>query len=270
MMKLAFLTDLHLNFLEKQERIEFYQTVIESSVDIVLISGDTAEAPSIHEILVEMKKAIDKPIYFVLGNHDFYRSSIRDVRENMAYLTKEVEGLFWLKSLGSQKLTEDIVLVGTDGFADGRYGNYEKSTVSVNDSYLIAELYQEKLYSKTKVLLKMQQLADEDAQQLYRDIEIGVNRHYPKKIIVLTHVPPFPEVCLYEGRQSDDAYLPYFASKAIGDVLLLVAKKYPSIEFIVLCGHTHHYAKEHVFSNLNVTVGEAHYYKPKIQDIIVL
>lgn len=202
-MKIAWLTDLHLNFLEKQERIDFYQTVIKSKADGVLISGDSAEAPSIRELLVEMKQIIGKPIYFVLGNHDFYRGSVGSVREDMTRLTQAVEGLYWLPASGIHKLRNDVFLVGTDGFADGRYGNYEKSAVVLNDSYMIAELYQEKLYSKTQLLLKMQQLADEDAKQLSHDIEMCVSTHCPKKIVVLTHVQPFPEVCMYDGQQTD-------------------------------------------------------------------
>jgi hypothetical protein len=88
--------------------------------------------------------------------------------------------------------------------------------------------------------------------------------------MILTHVPPFPDVCFYENQPTNDDYLPYFASKATGDVLLCAAQKYPSTEFEVLCGHTHHYATKDVLANLNVTVGEAEYYQPRVQSILSL
>ncbi len=270
MIKLAWLTDIHLNFLTLQERRCFYQTIIDSNADAVLISGDIAEAPSVKELLLEMEHALNKPIYFVLGNHDYYRGTIESVRLDMAHLTKITQGLKWLSVSGVQKLSEDVLLVGTDGFADGRYGDYENSPVSLNDSRLIADFFQAKLLSRSHLLTKMQQYADEDARQLLRDIEMGIEKHSPKKMMVLTHVPPFPELCLYEGKQSDDNYLPYFASKAIGDVLLTVAQNYPFIEFVTLCGHTHHYAERQMLENLRVTVGAAEYYQPSIQDIITL
>jgi hypothetical protein len=163
-----------------------------------------------------------------------------------------------------------VLLVGTDGFADGRYGDYENSPVSLNDSRLIADFFQAKLLSRSHLFTKMQQFADEDAKKLLHDIEVGINTHNPKKIIVLTHVPPFPELCLYEGKQSDDDYLPYFASKATGDVLFVAAQNHPSIEFVTLCGHTHHHAERQMLENLSVTVGAAEYYQPSIQDIITL
>lgn len=217
-----------------------------------------------------MEHALNKPIYFVLGNHDYYRGTIESVRLDMEHLTKTTEGLNWLSVSGAQKLSEDVLLVGTDGFADGRYGDYENSPVSLNDSRLIADFFQAKLLSRRHLLDKMQQLADENARQLLDDIEIGIEKHIPKKIIVLTHVPPFPELCLYEGKQTDDNYLPYFASKATGDVILTAAQNYPHIEFVTLCGHTHHYAERQKLENLRVTAGAAEYYKPTVQGIIAL
>ena len=63
-MKLAWLTDIHLNFLDADERKRLYQEVINTKCDGVLISGDIAEAPSIKNILQELVIFIKKPIYF--------------------------------------------------------------------------------------------------------------------------------------------------------------------------------------------------------------
>jgi hypothetical protein len=41
-MKLTWIADLHLNFLEKDERIEFYQMLIATYSDGVVISDDIA------------------------------------------------------------------------------------------------------------------------------------------------------------------------------------------------------------------------------------
>jgi predicted MPP superfamily phosphohydrolase len=76
-MKLTWITDVHLNFLEKDERIDFYHTLIATDNDGVMISGDMAEAASIEPILKEMANATQKPIYFVLGNHDYYRGGYK-------------------------------------------------------------------------------------------------------------------------------------------------------------------------------------------------
>ncbi|HEX4044706.1 MAG TPA: hypothetical protein VHZ76_03460 [Gammaproteobacteria bacterium] len=133
---------------------------------------------------------------------------------------------------------------------------------------MIADLFQEKILGKYQLLEKMQQLADADAVKLENDLEKAVSQN-PKKIIVLTHVPPFKEACLHEGKVSGDDWLPYFSSKVMGDVLTTIAQHNPQIEFLVLCGHTHSTANVY-YGNLVVAVGKAEYCRPEIQKIILV
>ena len=65
-MQYAWLTDIHLNFIDDTARQKFYQKIVDTECDGVLISGDIAEAPCLSDILSEMGNFIDKPIYFVL------------------------------------------------------------------------------------------------------------------------------------------------------------------------------------------------------------
>lgn len=260
---MAWLTDIHLNFIDKNTRQNFYQEIINTQCDGVLISGDIAEAPCLVDILNEMADSIKKPIYFILGNHDYYGGQIKEVRDALEVLTKTSNQLFWLPASGMQKLNDDTMLLGQDGWADGRLGDYQNSRVVLNDSRMIADFFQEKILGKCQLLEKMQQLADADAMRLQSDLEQAIDKN-PKKVIVLTHVPPFKEACLHEGKISGDDWLPYFSSKVIGDVLTIVAQQNSQIEFLVLCGHTHSTANiSH--GNLIVEVGKAEYCKPEIQ-----
>jgi len=265
-MKLAWLTDIHLNFIDENARRKFYQEIVKTGCDGVLISGDIAEAPCLIDILNEMARYIDKPIYFVLGNHDYYRGQIQEVHDTIAELTKSNDGLFWLPASGMQKLANNTFLIGQDGWADGRLGDYQNSCVVLNDSRMIADLFQEKILGKYQLLEKMQQLADADAIKLQNDLKLAVSQN-PQGIIVLTHVPPFKETCTHGGEISGDDWLPYFSSKAIGDVLTAIAEQNPEIEFRVLCGHTHSEANVR-YGNLVVEVGKAEYCRPEIQKII--
>ncbi len=266
-MKLAWLTDIHLNFLSSEERQTFYARIEESNCDAILISGDIAEASSIITILEEVSFHIKKPIYFILGNHDYYKGNVDEVRKNISTLSKSSEFLYWLPSSGPQLLEEKVILVGQDGWADGRFGDYQNSPVVLNDSQLIADLFLERIQGKQQLLKKMQQLADKDAAQLENDLLHAISM-IPNEVIILTHVPPFREACLYEGKISDDDYLPFFASKATGDVLTKIAKDNPTIKFLVLCGHTHSPGCYKPLDNLTVKSGEAAYYLPIVQEII--
>ncbi len=269
-MKLTWLTDIHLNFVDSEMRMRFYQKLLKTPGDVILITGDIAEAPSVSDMLREMAGKINKLIYFVLGNHDYYRGQIDDVRKEMVDLTQTEKLLYWLPAVGPQYLGDDIVLLGEDGWADGRYGDYVNSRISINDSRMIADLYHSKILGKYHLLEKMQQLADRDANQLQVNLINAIMKRKPKKIIILTHVPPFKEVCLYEEEISSDDFLPFFASKASGDVLIETAKENAGIEFLVLCGHTHSKAYWQPCDNLTVKVGMAEYIKPEIQEVITL
>ena len=266
-MKLTWLTDIHLNFIDEVARQRFYQEIVDSQCDGVLISGDIAEAPCLVDILSEMENYISKPVYFILGNHDYYRGQVNKVRDAMRALLETHEKLFWLPAFGMLSLSNDVVLIGQDGWADGRLGDYQNSRVVLNDSRMIADLFQEKMLGKFQLLEKMQQLADVDAMQLQTDLFQAISQN-PKKVIVLTHVPPFKEACLHNGEISGEDWLPYFSSKVVGDLLMEVAEKNPAIEFLILCGHTHSEAKYQPIGNLIVEVGRAEYYQPEIQKII--
>lgn len=268
-MKLSWLTDIHLNFIDEDARKKFYQEIINTQCDGILISGDIAEAPCLADILNEMAMYIEKSIYFILGNHDYYRGQINQVRDAMRLLTAKTERLFWLPASGIQELCNGAFLIGQDGWADGRLGDFINSRVVLNDSRMITDLFQEKILGKYQLLEKMQHLADVDAVKLQNDLKQAINQA-PKKIIVLTHVPPFKEACLHKGEISSDDWLPYFASKVMGDTLMKVAEENRLIEFLALCGHTHSESSYQPRDNLLVKTGKAEYNSPGIQCLIKL
>jgi len=89
-MKLAWVTDIHLNFLEFADRKRFYKDIVATKSNAVLVSGDIAEAPTVSDILEEMAQHIAKPIYFVLGNHDYYQSSVENVKQKLLSYPKKI------------------------------------------------------------------------------------------------------------------------------------------------------------------------------------
>lgn len=269
MMRLAWLTDIHLNFLDDDARGVFYQEILNSHCDAVLISGDIAEAHNVVKLLSEMAGYVKKPVYFVLGNHDYYRGQVSEVRDAMINLTNGHDKLFWLPASGVHELADNVILLGQDGWADGRFGDYQNSRVAINDSRMIADLFQAKIHGKLQILDKMQELADADALLLQRELNLAASKE-PRKIIVLTHVPPFKESCMHMGKISDDDWLPYFSCKVIGDILIEVANQHPLIDFLVLCGHTHSESNYQPLPNLVVRAGKAEYRFPEVQEVIVL
>jgi hypothetical protein len=72
------------------------------------------------------------------------------------------------------------------------------------------------------------------------------------------------EACWYEGRISNDDWLPHFTCKAVGEVLLEGARASPGRQLLVLCGHTHGEGSAQPLPNLRVLTGGAEYGHPKL------
>lgn len=269
MSKIAWLTDIHLNFLKYDARKKFYLDVSETYADLILITGDIGEAKDVCGLLTEMSININKPIYFVLGNHDYYHGSVSGVRGDILNLCAQNNNLHWLGKPEIVVLDNQTILVGHDGWADGRYGDYDHSTINLNDSRLIAELFQVQLLGKSMLQKEMQKFADADATILGETLHQAAKAH-PKRIIVATHVPPFPECSWHKDKPSDENWLPFFASKVTGDVISEIVQQYPAIQFLVLCGHTHTAKTINPVGNLEVRAGCAQYYQPAVQRVIDL
>lgn len=262
-MRLAWLTDIHLNFLNKVQLSEFIAELAGTGVDAYLISGDIGEAPTVEEFLRALHDNLPPPIYFVLGNHDYYRASIAWVTRRVIAICQEHRGLHWLSQAGAINLTTTTALLGNESWADGGYGDYQRSPVELNDHYLIADLAG---LSRPARLEQMQNLAGRATDRIRKNlIRAFQNR---QRAILVTHVPPFAEVSQYRGRQASDEFLPFYASKVLGDMLLRFMRARPEQHLTVLCGHTHFVAQQKMLLNLEVLVGGTIYGRPKIQQII--
>mgnify|MGYP002064648301 CR=1 FL=1 len=91
-----------------------------------------------------------------------------------------------------------------------------------------------------------------------------------EQVIVLTHVPPFPETAWHEGRHSEPDWQPGFTCRAMGEELLAAAAQNPDTMFTVLCGHTHGEGEVAVLPNLTVLTGGAEYRQPEVQRVFDL
>lgn len=264
-MRIGWLTDIHLSFLSFQERSAFYGRIQAEKPEALLISGDIGESDCVTQILAEFSNAIEAPIYFVLGNHDFYGGSIANVRKMAARRCASSDKLYWLPAAGIVPLTANTALIGHDSWADGRLGDFYRSDVMLNDYFQIEELCE---LLKPQLLAKLNALGDEAALFLEDHARQALAQW--RNVLVLTHVPPFRESCWHEGRISADDYLPHFACKAVGDRLAALMRKHPQNNMTVLCGHTHGSGFAQILMNLSVLTGGAEYGRPELQGVFKL
>ena len=262
--KLIWVTDIHLNFLSLESRVEFYTLIKKQKPDYVLITGDISEADVLNKHLVEMYASVKRPIYFVLGNHDYYNGSWEEVDLNAkaAFSRDQERGVYYLPT-NPQEITT-TALIGINNWYDCKSGRI--GFVGLNDwNYIKEYLGTKNMAEICKVSLQRCKAAIKDLQNQIESIAASttVNR-----IIIAMHVPPFKQLSMFEGKRSSPYYLPFFSSATTGRALKKLAKAYPHITFDVYCGHTHSKAEYHPLKNLHCYCGASEYGAPSIAGII--
>ena len=262
-MKLIWLTDIHFDFLNKEGINQFLEKVQSTKPDAVLVGGDIGIAKHIKDYLQSLEVALQCPIYFVLGNHDYYGESIASVRLRIEKLSVKSMYLNYLPSVGSIELTPETCLVGHGCWGDAGYGDFINSKVMLRDYEVIQDLIH---CDHEELQNKLNTLGDEASCYLEQVLQPALLRY--ENIFVLTHVPPFLESTWHQGHNSDNDWVPHFSCKAVGDMLLDLMSQHPEKNMTVFCGHTHSRGSAWLLPNLLIRTGAAIYGKPDITDVI--
>ena len=265
MKKLAWLTDIHLDFLNLEQIQEFAYKARESDPDAYLLGGDISTAPLLHTHLRILEHYWQRPIYFVLGNHDYYKSSINAVRGALPDFLKEHNNLKWLPYVGVVELSQTTALIGHGLWADGRLGLKEKSTILLNDYALIKELK----YVNHQILFQnLNALGDLAVKELEPVLREALK--FYDHVYTLTHIPPFEAATWHLGKTSNPQFLPHLSCHAVGQMMRQVMDEHPDKMLTVLCGHTHSAGEVWIMDNIFVKTGAAQYNHPHVQEIICI
>ena len=239
---------------------QFCQKILDKNPDSVLITGDNSIAPMIETHLGWLEKHIPGvPIYFTLGNHDYYDGSIQNVRSHInKYDGVNHHGAIWLNTQGVVKLTDKTALVGHDGWYDGGYSDWFKSRLVMTEYHVTQEF---RFQPPLVVHKRLQELAQECADHILNHVEVATQTY--KNVLFATHVPAFRNNSRAPDRRlSDSQWLPNMSSKKAGDALLHVAKNHPEVKFTCLSGHTHTSWEEQYLANLREITGASRYGNP--------
>jgi predicted phosphohydrolase len=275
-MRLAWATDIHLDFITDKNdvgmscrNLDTFCSLFEESDGIVL-SGDISLAPFLKDHLLALEERLSRPIYFVLGNHDFWFSDIASVRDAMTKLSNSSEYLKYLSVVPYVRLTKTVFLIGHDGWCDGLYGDARHSSFVMNDWTSIKDFksfhtpFNENPINYDSILSVCRQQATIATRHIATGIKTLLSQKRAKKIIIATHVPPFTQPLDIAKSNKQNMY-PWYSSKTMGDMLLSAANNNPSIQFEILCGHCHVEYNDRIAPNLLLRSGESKYSQPKPQ-----
>lgn len=278
MFRLAWSTDVHLNLLRVPHAPEMWARYIqrESECDALVLTGDISEALTLHAHLSEVEEGmgLERPTYFVLGNHDYYdgsfESSQRIAEAHAGYLEGKVV-----------QLTETIGLIGQEGWYDAYFGKPYTPKFGMNDWKDIADYANlpgnpfynarvERINRDARTAVIDLSRARSAAQAAAAEVRlVEALERYPL-VILATHVPPFEGATWHEGNISGEKWIPWFCSKLMGDMLLRVMSQHPNRRLLVLCGHTHSSGIFRPLPNITVLTGGAKYYAPDLAGILEL
>ncbi|MGE0707514.1 MAG: metallophosphoesterase [Planctomycetota bacterium] len=232
-MRLAWASDVHFDFVDDDHVRALCARISDSDVDALLLGGDVAVASTVLDWVARLSRYLARPVHFVLGNHDYYRGSVSEVRARAAALPSPCH---WLPARGPTELEPGLGLVGHGGWGDGRVGDFLRSPVLLNDYRLIEELAVAR-FEREALLPLLRAYGDDAAATLGPHLDQAAARF--RRVIVLTHVPPWREACWHEGQLSNDDWAPGFVCGATGARIAAAAAAHPHVQWTVLCGHTH-------------------------------
>lgn len=261
----AWWTDPHFELLSVVQRKQVLKAWSESTADCAIVTGDISHGSTTLGWLRLLAEVFGRPMYFVLGNHDYYGTSIDRQREAVGRLCGELEDLYYLTSGGVVALSVETALVGHDGWGDMREGDWEGTGVRPPDFDEIEDL-KRLAGDRIAICKRLRELGSEAAGHLDRVLPEALEKH--ERVIVATHVPPFREASWYDGENSTEPWLPFFCCRAVGEALLRMAERYPDREVSVLCGHCHGAGEVQIRENLHVRTGGGEPCSPQVQGIV--
>jgi Icc protein len=274
---LGWTTDIHLDIARLKDEFgirTFGQKLSVQNIDGLLVTGDIAEADTLIPLLEEFHDFFQKPIYFVLGNHDHYGSSVSGVKDLMEHVTSQPKWRKELVYLGLSdyvELTPNVALVGENGWYDARHGDINNTVVGLRDFTEVYDLRAilARAFHPLPALLgpTLARLGHDSAKRAKVKIEKAFEQY--DHVMFGTHIPPFSNSARYHGMDSQD-WLPFTASKWMGDTLLEIMTARPNKTLHVFCGHVHCANNYDPLPNLRVRTGGAIYGSPAMNAIIDL
>lgn len=262
-MKLAWITDPHLDHLAPRAGVRqaFAEMVAEDS-DACVISGDISTFTNAH-LLGQFASTYKKPIYFVLGNHDAWGGSFDQCARKTRAICKAHSNLTWLTNSSAIVIAPGVSLCGVDGWYDAEFGSGMDSSFRMVDWNAIRDFHGQSI---GEIVATSRELAR--GFTMMARMKLDATR--APRVIFATHIPPYEESALHEGKPSSRSAVPWYTSKCMGLALSAWANDNPHRELTTLCGHTHspsEYKPEH---NHTVLCGTSDYGKPQISRIFEL
>ncbi|WP_165475086.1 metallophosphoesterase family protein [Legionella yabuuchiae] len=249
-MRTLWLTDLHVNRLDKEQYIHLLERIQASEAEAVWITGDIGDPPLNWRFLEDLFCKFTKPVYFVLGNHDYYHLQVDEARQKARNLSHAYPNAYYL-TYESGFTLKDNFIVGI-----GCWSNTGSIPLRENtwDSDSIKDLMRLNLDDLNS---KLNQLAEQDAAFLLQKCAAGIKKSI-KTIIIFTHIPPMEAMHGHYPVRTLEENRTIYYSFALSDALKQLLDTYPEINLRVYSGHLHQVQEYQITDRLQGYIAEAY------------
>ncbi|GGI89055.1 metallophosphoesterase family protein [Legionella impletisoli] len=253
-MRTLWLTDLHVNRLDEEHYTDLFNRIQASEADGIWITGDIGDPPLNWIFLEDLFCKFTKPIYFVLGNHDYYGLKVDEARQKARNLSYAYPNAHYLTSEAGFVFKEYFI---TGIGCWGNTGNIplRENTWDSDAIYDLLRLNLEQL--KTKV----NQLGEQDASILLQKCAAGITKTI-KTLVIFTHVPPIEAMQGRNPVRALEENRTVYYSFALSNALKQLLETYPEIDIRVYSGHLHQAQAYQITDRLHGHVAEA--YNPSL------
>jgi len=250
------LTDTHLDKVFPWTLARFILHIIKEDPAGIFLTGDISNGLLTCWHLKLLARFIKCPIYFVLGNHDYFFHSLDGMHAKIRKLCAEHSNLIWMTEAGIIKLNDEFALIGTDGWYSAENGNPEYLRFTFD--WFMTEDFR-RMPSMNARIDKWRAMADWSALDIMGKLEGAIAQDY-KNIIILTHQPPWIEATRDVGTILEKYWLPYNTNIRLGKVIERVMGAHKKKHATVLSGHCHTDNWIYVSRNIECKVQRAKYF----------
>ncbi|MEO5914117.1 MAG: metallophosphoesterase [Luteolibacter sp.] len=247
--QLLWISDIHLDQAQDEEKRRFFDKLETSRCDALLITGDITTAINLARDLGKISRAAGStPVMFVLGNHDYFGSSFEMVDREVAELCGRHQNLIPLGYGEIIQLSPQTALIGHRGWFDGQAGAGARTRVGSADRYHIDDF---KNLNKAQYFQKLRDLGVQSADYFRRVLPAALQQF--ETVLLATHVPPCTQALRHQGSYCQWERQPFFSNRAAGNAIIGISRtrSFASRQVIVYSGHSHCYSR---FQSDNVEI----------------
>lgn len=204
----------------------------------LILTGDISNAKLIKEKLRSLEIGLQKPIYFVCGNHDYHGASFDQLDKELAFFKNR--NVYYLPALRYVQINKHTVMIGNSGWYDAGYDSNVE--VGMSDFDNIEDLKADPIQASKKrsvFLANKIEIAMRCVKKFVKDV---------RNVIVVNHVP----ACEYLAKLGD--HPAFYGSLAMEKAIMKESVNFEKV--IVLSGHTH-FPGVYINNNVSFYSGEA-------------